>query len=783
LRQRPCIQRALTAVLVVGACAIGGSGWAATAGPANRPRQASITQVITLITGDRAAITTARSGLRAAGLRVTGLRVTTVVPSSSQPGLRSFQTFSTGGATLLLPVSALPYLGNGLSPTLFNVAELQRAERDGRIPVQIAFAGKLPALPGIRVTSEGPRSAVGYLTPASALRFGAALDRLRRTDQPNGSYGTRGIFAGGLTIGLAGQPGTTRMRMAALDPGGTRTSVFDTSDARPGFPMQTLTIKATDRFGAPDTGDIVEVGNADNSSYFDAIAVFYKGVAKLSVPVGHYWAIGEFFDFFDLRDPVSDWRFVIAPQFTVRGSKTTIRLRETSAYSEIATRTPRPTVQEDTTFDLWRFGHSGPLVNDSYSGTGVALWLNPTRTKPTVGKQWMFIDQQLVSPAKARGTPYEYDLADAELRGLIPAQHFTIRAATLAVVNARYFQDVRSTGGLSRIGIFPQQSGQFVFAPLIPFQLPRHQLEYMAGSRSIQWSDLVTEVYGPSIGGQQDVLRLFRPGERLNENWNAYPLSPQPNVNLTGAADLAPVQPSAVRSGNTLDLDLNPFSDNQPGHAGPGFGGGRYRIDDNGRRVAGGPLSSSEGPTGVVASARLPGRPSQVTLTLVATRPAAAFPLSPGMRVVWTWRSARQPRTWLPKGWTCSGIGLVGLPSGGRHCAAQPMMMLRYVVAGLGLNGRTRAGRQDIGIYVGQLPLARVARITGLTVLVSINGGRTWRPARVKRTGASSFRAEFKAPAGSFVALRVRATDAAAGSVTETIQRGYQVGRATGRSS
>jgi hypothetical protein len=58
---------------------------------------------------------------------------------------------------------------------------------------------------------------------------------------------------------------------------------------------------------------------------------------------------------------------------------------------------------------------------------------------------------------------------------------------------------------------------------------------------------------------------------------------------------------------------------------------------------------------------------------------------------------------------------------------------------------------------------------------VSVNGGHTWRPATVTAQGGGRFRIAFLAPAGSFVTLRVHATDAAGGSVTETIQRAYGI--------
>jgi len=79
--------------------------------------------------------------------------------------------------------------------------------------------------------------------------------------------------------------------------------------------------------------------------------------------------------------------------------------------------------------------------------------------------------------------------------------------------------------------------------------MPHHEIEYLTGNPSIQWWSGIGQIYGFSIGGQTDALRSFSAGQLTDQNWNAYPLSPQPNVDLTGAANVLPVQPSAVRTG------------------------------------------------------------------------------------------------------------------------------------------------------------------------------------------------------------------------------------------
>src|SRR6185437_4895975 len=110
------------------------------------------------------------------------------------------------------------------------------------------------------------------------------------------------------------------------------------------------------------------------------------------------------------------------------------------------------------------------------------------------------------------------------------------------------------------------------------------------------------------------------------------------------------------------------------------------------------------------------------------------------------------------------------------------MMTLAYQVAGLTLAGATPPGRQQIGLSIGHIQLAAGPAITSAALAVSFDGGKTWRPAQVTPgSAAGQFTASFTAPAGAFVTLRTTATDAAGGSVTETITRAYRTAAATAR--
>ena len=195
---------------------------AAPAAPAARPAAppgavrssslASPVRRLLLINGDRLMVTSGPAGRVTVGVRAAAAR-------DAVTSLRF------GGQVMEIPTAALPYLGRGLSPSLFRLSALEKAESGGRLPVEVAFSGRRPAIPGLTITRSGAGHAAGYLTAASAREFGAALWRQLAADHARASYGTDGLFGHGVSITLAGSP---------LTP-----------PARPAFRQHTLTIRGT----------------------------------------------------------------------------------------------------------------------------------------------------------------------------------------------------------------------------------------------------------------------------------------------------------------------------------------------------------------------------------------------------------------------------------------------------------------------------------------------------------------------------------------------------------
>jgi hypothetical protein len=765
----------LAAALITGTGLLTGTGMesaAAAAGPVQAQHAQAKTEEFSsertepLLNGDRVSIVRGPSGQP------------TVAVLGTTPGLEgALLHFSVGGDSYEVPVDALPYIGRGLDPSLFDVADLAALYTAGELPVSISYQGSQPALPGVTVTKAGAGLATGYLTAGSARVFGAALMRQFLADHARGSYGNDGIFAGGLTISLAGTAGD-RVQSAARP---------DAPD-KPAYVMRTLTVDGTNLAGKPDTGDEVLVINADNADRFGAgefftgsASVFYHGVAKFSVPVGHYWAVGFFADGNALYQP-------ILPQFTV-SRNTTVSIRERAANSELTITTPRPSVLGQAVLQVVRAGAAGPAFSVvSTTFPGFPVFVSPTVKRPTVGTLATYTSGQLLSPASAPA-PYFYNIADQDRSGLVHSQRITVTQASLATVTARYYADVPSTGVTLPDGYYPGQvnTGEaFGYGLSVPEQRTEY---YTAGSPPVTWFDTFFQTTANYDAGQYDNGQTFRPGEVTTDDWNAYPLHTTLDPNGAGAVAKGPGGPvlvSANRAGDTLTLYLSPFGDNDPGHNSFGYssvfdGGqtktsGSYEIEENGKKIASGnPLKSLGEFGGFFTRVKLASGTGTVTAILDSSQTGEWYTLSTQTQTAWTWRSAPAARGTVPAGWACDWSRDSG-PTG-RDCTPQPLLTLDYTVAGLNLTGTAPPGSQAVTVHVAPMALTAASKITSLTAQVSFDDGKTWQPATVTGSG-DIYRAAFTAPASALVSLRVSAADAAGSQIAETITRGYATGAA-----
>jgi hypothetical protein len=738
---------ATASFLAVGPAAAAPAAATHSAAPAAAAAATTGSRMLTLINGDRVAVSATRSG-----------GVVARVARATASGIGGAMVrLDLGGKAFQIPADALPYLNRGLSPTLFELNSLAAAESAGRLPIQVGYHGRAPKLPGVTITSARGGTARGYLTAASAATFGAALARQFVADHARGSYGADGMFANGVAIGLPGKAAAAA--------------------ARPHFVLHTLTVTGTNLAGQPDTGDLVSVFNVDNLLKFgdpvETTNVFDDGSVKFSVPAGHYMALGIFFDISGTT--VTGFRTVTLPQFTV-AADTTVAVDEPTATDQVQMVTPQPTVTQDATLTIYRATGNGDLIEDGFDAGNVPLWTNETTLAPTVGTLQTAVTGYLTSP-KGASPRADYNLVFAGTGGVIGSQRYVVTPANTATISSGYFQDGGSIGGWEPLGIFGFQAVGLISSDIFPFGLPQSLDQNFSAGPSLVWINEYFQLFSSLSGGQTDSARTFSPGQTATQNWNAYPLHPGPDVNLLGAANPFPSLPSASRAGNTLTLVVTPFSDNTLGHTGSGFSpgifgsvgsfSGSYLLRENGKKIAGGNAAAlADGSPSLFLQANLGSKPGVIRFVLTATRTGRLYHLSTTSRTVWTWHTARKPGASLPAGWICI--------NGTQRCAVQPMMTLLYDVSGMAVDGVAPPGQQQLQLTVGRLQHAPASRITGATVAMSVNGGTTWQPATVTAAGGGLFNVTFTAPPGAFVSLRVNATDAAGDQINETITRGYK---------
>lgn len=563
-----------------------------------------------------------------------------------------------------------------------------------------------------------------------------------------------------------------------------RGGLAGTSGPVPATPDVVLTVKATNLAGQPDTGGVIQVFSVDSAPMAPQSQQFAGGVAKFSIPAGHYFALASFGGLASgSHAPV---RTVILPQIDVTAN-TSVTVHETSADSKVTMVTPRPAAPIDTNIWFLRTRASGAFwsLEGIFPGSQ-QVWFSPMHATTTVGTLRMSVNQHLESPP-GHGVPYEYTLSFTSPPGIIPIQRHVVSAKGLATIHERFYQPVTSAGAWAFNGSFPGKNANtdswfgFIEPQGPGLHLPGRLTEYAGGQGSarMEWKGQYAPFPGlPSVVGE---VRLLRAGEHLASNWGAYPLHPGVNALLTTLPNMFWMDganiPSAVRAGNTLQLEVDPFDDNQPGHqiglvtaSGPAKAAGTYQIDQNGAKVAGGDAVAAAKFGLFYTTATLSAKPSTIRFSLNYTRTSTDFPLSTATSTVWTWHSAPVSGGQVPPGWSC--VRYTYQPLG---CAAQPMMTLGYAVARLRLDGTAPPGRQAIHLTVGHLQGATASAITAASVSVSFDGGTTWHKARLSGHGGS-YTAVFTAPAGTMVTLRTSAADAADGSVTETITSAYQIG-------
>jgi hypothetical protein len=759
---RPVLASTVSASPATGATA----GPATAAGSAKAARSSGINQSpdksILLINGDRLVVSGKSTAVSLAGTGFSG----------------AITELRMAGRQYAIPDVALPFLGHGLDLSLFDVA----AQPGGAtLPVRITYSGRTPRLPGVTITRASGGVAAGYLTAAGARTFGAALARQFAADHARASYGADGLFAGGVWISASGAAGAARSPSAAA------VRERQAEPRTPAFKMHIVTLRGVTAAGKPDTGDLVFLFNTDNNAIYgdpyEEPNTFYDGTARFALPSGNYWAFG-WFTTTDSKGNLTSLRAVLLPRITINGDAT-LTMRAAAATSELTFPTPAPASLLSSAVQFAITDAHGDVNEFSLvQGPGMPVWLSPTTQRLAAGSLVEFVNAWLQAPAASPAAPDTapdlYSGVFSDTSGLIHAQHFTLPAASLATVHAVYASDVDTTGGVQLGGFTPEElASTGTIAVITPVSVPARVTEHLSGGPGVFWQNEYFQSYNALGAGQADIIRTFAAGSDTTQDWNVYPLhtplaSGQP-ATVPGSDGLFDVPLSATRVANILALDLNPFTDDTAGHTGSGFAQGiaenigkitgNFQIDDNGKKLQSGVIQPSQFIGSFFDEVNLPTGPSTVALTLRAMRTGALFPLATAVSDTWTWQSGTGPSDTVPAGWYCA--------DGSARCEVEPLLTFGYRVADIALDGTTPAGAQQVQLTVGhQVLAASPAAVTSVTALYSLDSGHTWQPATVTGAGGT-WSLSFSAPAGSYVSLKVSATDAAGGSLTEKIGKAF----------
>jgi hypothetical protein len=653
------------------------------------------------------------------------------------------------GDTFIMPVGALPFIGQELSPSLFDVSAFARDGITGaaRIPVRMTFAaGAVPTAPeGVTMTSVRGHYARGYLTAASARLFAAGL----------------------ASVGASPLRGMTRMTLAA--PG-------EPAAAGPAAPLHTVRLRVTGPTGRLNGQAKIWLYNTGNGSVYGALVL--HGVGTIQALAGDYSAFALAWDGSSAHPTAL--REVTRNDFRVPATSpaTTVGIDERSASSLVSVSTPRPAAVQSAWVNLDRVsanGKSALFGLDNAFGPAVPTYVNP-QPPAKVGRLRYVLWWVAGGPASRH--PYGYDAAFAAGRipenerfALSPGQvaavheHFSADPASGAASPA-YFGGAPDDPGLLAPGA--RSPGQLTVWTLdVPTAMPGNLTEYVAAPRGDPWTqDAITPTGAYFIADPH----TFAAGRAYSVSWAHGPLAPGLGQH-TG-----PWQCQVCVAGHTLSVAFSPAGDSEPNHVVPfwqDLGTALARVHFALYRGTA-KLVSTGGAAGAVVTIPAAAATYRAVLTVDASR-LPGYSQSTRSYTSVTMRYVPNAGAALPAGDACAG-GSASAP-----CRILPALTVNYRLVTDEYNTDT-ALTQVLHLLVAHASYdgaGSAAPIRSATVSVSFNGGRTWHAATVTGSAGSYTATWLNPAAGGHPDLRVIATDSAGDSVTQTITNAYTVGVVT----
>ncbi|NUR60691.1 MAG: hypothetical protein HOV87_18825 [Catenulispora sp.] len=540
----------------------------------------------------------------------------------------------------------------------------------------------------------------------------------------------------------------------------------------PHYPLHIVQVNATDLAGAPASALTVLVNAEDIGRFTSAIQVI-GGVGRAAVPAGHYTAYTWFVDKQfggPLDTEIDTMHVVMRGDFEVPadGGTTPLTADARAASAAVTAATPRPATTDETLAFFNSTDVAGQTATIQVSGPG-PLWVQP-QPKPQLGD---FSYQVVWGGGDVYGPdPYHYDLMYPPVDHVDANQTWPVDPAKLAVQHNTLDTDAvyAQQRGVFGVG-FEFDNGAGLMPAIYP-RTPSHITEYVSAPvAGAHWF----EEYSPTITTTAIALFAspraipFTPGTETWRTWFHGPLTPQIGQ-VHGAARCG-----ACADGSTLGFSFPPLVDSEPDTQLVALGGAAthftfYRGDtklfdqDQADGVVFTGLPQEAATYRAVFDTDLTGSGlSQST----ATHTDVSFPYRPSGDPALPAEDSCHPRT-RPQ------------EANPAPCRILPILNLGYHLDSDATN-TSRKPLQKLDLTVGHQSFDGIgsqAAVTGVTVSVSFDSGKTWSDAHVAQTGCGRFEVHWKnaAPHGTTPWLRVTARDAIGGSISQTVQNAYTIG-------
>ncbi len=539
------------------------------------------------------------------------------------------------------------------------------------------------------------------------------------------------------------------------------------------YAMSILQINATDLTGSTTTaaGSAFLV-NTDSVTKWSTPVAIASGVARVAVPAGHYAAYVTFYETNPTTGDVTTY-MVATQDFTVAASGTTqLNVNERAATVPVTVATPKPATVDMAQVNLTRGDAAGLTGSVSLFGGG-PIYVSPAPAAK-VGSFAEQVDWAGTGPA-GTSDQYRYDLMFPSANHIAANQVFSVAQSQLATNRDIFDTDPAVAGatagnynvGPVSAGTNPIEDGETVPAPGTLTDYFSAPLPGYSWRQSYSYSSLPTNpVYGSVMLNSSTSAAAYPVGKTVTRTWGQGPLTPQAGQ-FNGALPC-----NACVDGTTMDLGLSPLGDSNPDSYGSTLGPvtSRLTVYRNGTQVASVPTTAKTELTGIAKQA------GTYRMVLDQDLSAFGFTQSTSTHTDLSFRYQPTGNPTLPSGDSCSAQG-----TSTTRCQILPLLNLNYALQGTdGLN-TSHSTVQTLELTVGHQSyngIGSKAAITGATVSVSYDAGKTWVAVPEVSTGGGHYKATWpnNAAKGTTPWLKVTATDAVAGSISQTVANAYTIG-------